>query len=151
MARRKVQEIQTLVAALPPCEARRRSLMNALYGAISDEDMEAIAHKQVELAREGDTRAARLVTDLVQAEVAIRPAPPDRPDREEVMLSDVRENLVRVISDEGPQRAPALAGKIHASLECVLKAMDDHHWFEKQADGWHITKQGRADVLGKAG
>jgi hypothetical protein len=146
----RVTLMEALAPPLPPAEIRRRSLLNAMFGAMSDESMDAIIKKQIEKAEQGDSRAMDLLTKLVLAcPPQAEPLPTAPSGREEVMLTDVRENLVRVIAAEGPQRAPALAAKIHGSLECVLRAMDDHHWFEKKADGWHITKQGRDDVLGK--
>lgn len=121
-----------------------------MMGAITDEKMTRIVDAMLEKA-ETDPRAARLFFDIVQAEpVSIQQAVQVNHHAGTAhvdYLSDMRENLARVIAQDGPQQAPALAGKIHATLEKVYVALNDHPWFEKARDGWHITDLARAEAL----
>jgi len=148
-----VVQMEQAVLALPPVEVLRRNLLYAMLPAVGQYDMTAIVSRQVEKAKEGDTRSARLVIELVQAS-STAPSPTHMQqaivvtgqEKEIRYLSDTRRNLVHLLNAAGPLTTVEIARTMHLKLNDAAGALD-HDWFVKSQDRWHPTEQARAEVL----
>lgn len=161
--REVVSRVAELEAVAPPVDgvvALRRSLLYAMLNEVKDTDMKEIVRAQMDKAKEGDTKAARLIMDMVssgrdsapthmQQAIVVNGREKESRKAETPFLSDTREQIVHVLAQQGPLHAAKLASVLHAPLPHVLEALNDHHWFEKEANGWHVSAKGRAEVLGK--
>jgi hypothetical protein len=148
-----VVQMEEVVPALPPAEVLRRNLLYAMLQAVSEDDVAAVVARQVEKAKDGDTRSARLVIELVQAS-ATAPSPTHMQqaivvtgqEKEIRFLSDTRRNLVHLLSSAGPMTTVEVARAMHLKLNDAAGALD-HDWFVKSQDRWHLTEQARGEVL----
>jgi hypothetical protein len=136
---------------VPPAEALRRSLLYAMFQAVTGDDMGAIVAAQVEKAKAGDLKAAKFIVDMVQAG---GPAGTAGVSQVTVVgvgqaanpLDALRREIVGILANDGPQSDSDLAEDAGQSVMAVRKALD-HRWFEKEPDGWHLTAEARAEVL----
>lgn len=146
--------MEQAVPPLPPVEALRRNLLYAMFGAVTEEDMACVVAKQVEKAKQGDSKAARLLIDMVRGEA---PGPSRTQMQQAIVvtgnakgiqfISDTRRQIVQLISATGPLTTVDVAGKMHLMLNDAAGALD-HPWFAKREERWHITECARAEVLG---
>ncbi len=148
-----VAQMEQAVPALPPAEVLRRNLLYAMLRAVGEEDAAAIVSRQVAKAKDGDTRSARLVIELVRAS-ATAPAPTHMQqaivvtgqEKEIRFLSDTRRNLVHLLNAVGPLTTVEVARSMHLKLNDAAGALD-HDWFVKSQDRWHLTGRARVEVL----
>ena len=55
-----------------------------------------------------------------------------------------------IIAEEGPKTLDALAQALHLrQTQIAIALRDKPEWFEKEADGWHLTQAAHREVLGK--
>jgi hypothetical protein len=148
-----IAQMEQTVPALAPVEVLRRNLLYAMLDAVKEDDMAAIVSKQIEKAREGDTRSARLMIELVQAGAsASTPTHMQQAivvtgqEKEIRFLSDARRNLVHLLSASGPLSTVEVARAMHLKLNDAAGALD-HPWFHKEREHWELTSQARRDVL----
>lgn len=156
--KRAMIDLEAVPAPIEPLEALRRNLLHAMLRGVSEDDMEAIVRVQVRRARNGEEKAARLVIDMLQAGLATPCAEPASPDvyvNQTVLnvasnsvcsVQDRRESIVHLLAQSGPQSPIAIQEHITCSLAQVNEALN-HPWFEREADGWHLTAKARAEVL----
>src|SRR5688572_27101435 len=64
--RLSVTEAEALVPPVSALEALRRNLLYAMLRGVSEDEMEEIVKKQVEQAKSGDAKSARLIIDMVR-------------------------------------------------------------------------------------
>ncbi|MBM3983833.1 MAG: hypothetical protein FJ304_26915 [Planctomycetes bacterium] len=146
-------QMEQAVPALPPAEVLRRNLLYAMLKAVGEDDMAAIVARQVEKAKDGDTRSARLVIELVQAS-ATAPSPTHMQqaivvtgqEKEIRFLSDTRRNLVHLLNSAGSMTTVEVARAMHLRLNDAAGALD-HDWFVKSQDRWYLTRRARVEVL----
>lgn len=148
-----VAEMERVVPAVPPTEVLRRNLLYAMLKAIHEDDMAAIVARQVEKAKEGDSRSARLVIELVHAGGAVlsqthmqQAIVVTGQEKEIRFLSDTRRNLVHLLAATGPLSTLEVAKTMHLNLNDAAGALD-HGWFDKVQDRWHVTDRAKAEVL----
>jgi hypothetical protein len=152
------ERLAKLETANPPVdavEALRRNLLYAMFKGVTGDDVQEIVAKQVEKAKAGDGKAARLIIDMVKdggsapthmQQAIVVNSGDGRQDREVKFISDAREKVAILISEDGPQRTEQIAKVLHISLRDASHAVD-HDWFQKEPDGYHITAKGMADVV----
>jgi len=149
----KIAAMEEAAPPLPAVESLRRNLLHAMFQAVREDDIAAIVVKQVEKAKEGDSKAARLLIELVQAgaptaapthmQQAIVVTGNDKGIR---FMSDARRNMVHLLAATGPLTTVEVAKTMHLMLHDTAGALD-HDWFVKHHDHWTVTPQGRAEVL----
>lgn len=141
---RVIKQIEESAPPVPAAEALRRNLLHRMFSAVSGEDVDAIVRKQVEKATSGDSKAARLILSMIQT--ANEPTVTINNDnRGQVFLSEVRLQIVHVLRAEGKLDTVELARRLNTTQDRVRPALD-HDWFEKEADGWHLTSKAMAEV-----
>lgn len=149
---KSVTAIESTAPPVPALEALRRNLLYAMFGGVTGDDMRAIVAKQVEKAREGNDRSARLIIDMVQAgggtpavqvsqTVAV-----NQDNRQFKFLSDTRRIIANLLAGAGPQQTEGIVGTLHSPLDHTLRALD-HPWFRREADAWLLTEKGRSEAL----
>lgn len=155
---RQLNQLADVAQPIAAIEALRRNLLYAMLGGVTEGDMRDIVAAQVQKAKEGDTKAAGLIMGMVGVDrgggsttTHMQQAIVVGEGRGQEFLSEIRRQLVILISAEGPQQSAKLARLVHTELPKVLEAVSDHPWFEKGKDGWRITDQARTEVLAAAG
>lgn len=158
---RRIQTVEQNAPPVSPAEALRRNLLYAMFKAVSADDMRAIVAAQVEKAKDGDGKAARLIMDMVQAGGEAQPprthmqqaiVVQGRTGSATLTLSELRQDVVRLIAAKGPLKDKAIVEHYeHQNIVCdrLVQALD-HPWFEREADGYHLTTQARTEVLASA-
>lgn len=143
---------------VPAIEALRRNLLYAMFKGVATGDMTEIVAAQVKKAKGGDPKAARLIMDMTRASDGGSTVHMQQAiicggkDGAMVVLSELRQMLVRIIASQGAQRAEVLAAQLEPRgvLRPRVESALEHEWFEREADGWHITAKARAEVLEEA-
>lgn len=142
----RVHELEELAPPVSPIEALRRNLLYNLFQGVTGDDIKEIVEKQTEKAKSGDSKAAKLLIDMIQAGSTERSVTHmqqavvvDGTDKKQRFLSETREQIVSIIAAEGPKQSARLAELLHAPLPHILEALNDHEWFEKKQNGWHVT------------
>jgi hypothetical protein len=150
-----------LAAKVPPvlaADARARSLVCAMIGAVESDDMHTMMRKQVEKARGGHMPSTRFIWDVVHAAAGggqpavqqaivvnghaeVAPGLPPVPGAE-MLETERRENVARVLAAAGgPKPAAYLVEKLKLPFDQVAGALIDHPWFAKVPGGWTITDE----------
>jgi hypothetical protein len=155
MSEKRMNAAAKLEMIAPPVaahEAKRRSLLRAMFDAVDEEDMDAIVKAQVAKARAGDLKSAKYLTDMVQAESAggstvyMQQAIVAGHDQA-LFVSDLRKRAAAVIAVEGPMKTGELTRHIGCSMVQIEEAIGGFPWFEKEPDGWHLSNEGRNELL----
>jgi len=129
-----------------PVEALRRNLLYRMFKTITEEDMGEIVGKQIEKAKGGDDRAARLIIDMVKAEESPVIQIQQNNSLPPRFLSDMRRLIVEVLAAIGRLPPQEIAARTHVPLPSVLEALD-HDWFERKEGEWYITEKAQKEVL----
>jgi hypothetical protein len=83
--------------------------------------------------------------------VATAEPAPDQGRRRKGTPDDVRRQVLEVLSEEGPldveEIVDHLPGRI--SVTRLAELLDEHEWFERQADGFHLSASGFAELEGQ--
>lgn len=75
------------------------------------------------------------------------PESPEQPRRRPAAdIRDERLRAVAIIAEHGPQRGASLAHRLGLDGTAVYHLLD-HHWFEKEADGYHITMAAQLEAV----
>lgn len=135
-------------APVSAIDALRRNLLYAMLKGTSESDMVAIVQKQVDKAREGDSKAAKLVIDM------IRPTHEDsqreRMIREEGGIADykleIRKLIACLIAFQGPQTTEDVCSRLHLTGQVGVDALTCN-WFNREGGKWFLTNEARTKVL----
>jgi hypothetical protein len=151
----KVSELETAAPPVPAVEALRHNLLYAMFNSVSEGDMAEIVQKQVELAKEGDAKAAKLLMDMIQAE------PPQQVFMQQAVvhqgsgdtLDVLRREIVDILATEGPKTIQYLRQQLGCRrvIQSQMVEVMEHEWFEHESDGYHLTARARAELLEKNG
>lgn len=154
MPNRKVTDLMTSGGpSVTAIEALRRNLLYAMFKTVTVVDVNEIVAVQVEKAKGGDGKAAKLILGMVQT--ASQGASPVYMQQAIIgngnnvaVLSEVRRMVVAVVASEGPRETKEIAVKLGTTERRVLEAIDSSPtWFSRENDGLHITDEARASVL----
>lgn len=146
----KLMEIETM-PTVNAIEALRRNLLYTVLRTVEAEDMEEIVQKQVEKAKAGDGKAARMLMDMVQAgqpvpEVSVQQqvvvAESGKPD----WRQEARKIIACLIAFSGPQTTQEVAAKLRFTAPGVTEVLECD-WFEKDGGKWHLTNTARNLLL----
>jgi hypothetical protein len=155
---------------------RAQAARAALVGAVSNEDLAAIMAKQVEKAKAGDVASAKFIIDQVagkqpsvQVSLGVRGQQPqddgggrkgsnkkDRgqrivlkpedDDRSQRTVGETKRLVAKYLAKNGPCTWSELAENFLIEPECEDTIMDGCGWFQRCAEGWHVTVTGRQEV-----
>lgn len=152
--------VSEIVQSAPPVgatEALRRSLLKEFLD-IPVADVREMRQALVEKGKQGDVQALRLTFDMLSAGTEPQPATTHmqqaivvqgRTGSALLTISELRQDVVRLIAARGPMTPAELAKHYHQQgvLVETLKGAVKHDWFELGADGYHVTAKARAEVL----
>ena len=130
-------------------DALRRNLLYAMLNGVSEDDMGEIVSKQVEKAKNGDGKSAKLLIDMVGAR---QPSPNIRETviREAGGVVDykleVRKLIVCLIAFQGPQTTEDVASRLHLTGMIAMDALTCG-WFVREGGKWGLTNEARTKVL----
>lgn len=160
MRKRQVEVAKAEMVA-PPVPAAEALQNNFAYqflrkmGSRMDKAVDALADK----CDAGDTECLRIFMETARAlATANRRATPHVTNMQQAIvvssnahatLSELRHDIVRILAIQGPQPSEAVAAHFSGRgilANRVTQALN-HSWFEKEADGWHITDKARVEVL----
>lgn len=148
-----VAEMRQVAPPVHPVETLRRNLLYSMFKAVTADDMEDIVRKQVEKAKDGDAKAARLLIDMVRSGDAGTPVFMSQTvmtgDQTNAFLSDLRRNIVNMLAMDGPRTVEFIAHQMQVVRPRIEQALE-HEWFEREQDGWHLTAKARSEVLERA-
>lgn len=145
---------QADVEAIPPMsaiEALRRNLLHAMLNTVSRGDIAEIVEVQVQKAKNGDTKAAKMMIDMIGAS---QPEP-NISMRQQVMVAEgaasdwrleTRKVLSCLIAFTGPQTTEDVASRLHLSGEAAMDVLMCD-WFKQEGGRWHLTNEARTRVL----
>lgn len=150
--RTTVEEMENSCPPVSAIEALRRNLLYAMFQGVTKDDMTAIVAKQVQMARHGDSRAARLIMDMVRTSGEPQRVSVTSTQSVQVVnpLDDLRCRIALEIAARGPRKSAVLASALVIDHGQLMEAVNDHPWFEREPDGLHVTADGRAAVLNGA-
>ena len=138
---------------LNAAECLRNNLLYATLKVGTKENLEAIMEKVNEKAIAGDIKAAKFITDQVNAA-----AGNNRPQainvEQAVMMSGagvdvivkIRERVAYMLADNGPMDLAMIKSRINAPTEILMPAVQCP-WFTMSDGRWTITSVARRDLL----
>lgn len=148
MAKLKPSDIEN-AAPTSAIDALRRNLLYAMLQNISEADMGEIVKAQMEKAKAGDTKSAKMIVDMLSAS----PAP--SPSRERYIADaggivdyklEIRKLIVCLIAFNGPQSTEDIAARLHLTGMVAMDALTCG-WFNRDGGKWTLTNDARTKVL----
>ncbi len=150
-----VSEFEQAAPPVSPIEALRRNLLHAIYKGVTGETMEQIVAAQAKKALKGDTRAAKLLIETVQAggegqarttymQQAVIANQPEKGVR---FASEARRQIVLMLAETGPLTVLEVAKGMHLSFNEAAGLLADHGWFAKEGDKWNVTNQATLEAI----
>lgn len=151
----RVAEIESLAPPTSALEAKRRSLIAAMFDETADDDMRAVVRGQLDKAKAGDSKAAALMMGLFgpsreTSPMQVNQAVVVNPDRHlKESESELRWRCASVIIKDGPMNGDELRQKLGfgPGEGIYISQALNHDWFEKEGGRWNITNQARQEVL----
>lgn len=150
MNRTKRASMSEITDAVPvvAIEALRRNLLYAMLGGVAETEMKEIVEKQVEKAKEGDTKSAKLIIDMVGA--GQRPESRSSHIVEAGGIVDykveIRKLIVCLIAFQGPQTTEDVAARLHLTGAVAIDSLMCG-WFSREGGKWGLTNEARTRVL----
>ena len=162
---RKPIRLADLQQSLPGYHEAAQSalaLRAAMFDAVSADDIAAIMAAQVKRAKEGDSKAAKFITDLLgqgQPTVHVHASAPTvtplrmvgggkkSPSEAEIDKADdtPRREVLTLLSRRGPLSVVEIAKALDYPRETISRAIgcDPNGWFALHAGKYGLTGQGR--------
>ena len=130
-------------------EALRRNLLYAMLNGVCASDMEKIVEAQVSKAKQGDTKSAKLVIDMVSAGSARQPTRDTFIQQEGGIVDykvEIRKLIACLIAFNGPQSTEEVASRLHLTGMVAIDSLMCG-WFSKEGGKWTITNEARTRVI----
>jgi hypothetical protein len=151
--RLKLKDIESVAAKqIDATECLRRNLLHRMLESISTDDMGDIVAAQVTKAKGGDSRAAKLITEML----SMPTAGTDRSVnvQQTVVASglavdgivEARKHIAVMIALTGPVTTEDVAMRMHIAGEHAIRALQCE-WFARENGRWHITNKARDEVI----
>lgn len=148
--RKGKMKLSEIAEAVPvsAIDALRKNLLYAMLKTVSEGDMQEIVGVQVDKAKGGDTKSAKLIIDMLNATTTSN-------SREEVVREqggivdyklEVRKLIACLIAFNGPQDVESIAARLHLTGSVAMDALMCG-WFTKDGQKWTLTNEARTKFL----
>ncbi len=129
-------------------DALRRNLLYAMLGGVAEMDMKEIVEKQVAKAKEGDTKSAKLIIDMVGANTRNESRSAHIVETGGIVdyKVEIRKLIVCLIAFNGPQTTEDVAARLHLTGAVAIDSLMCG-WFTKDGGKWALTNEARTRVL----
>lgn len=125
-------------------DALRRNLLYSMISGISGEDMAQIVAMQVDKAKEGDSKAAKLIMDTIDSAKS----------RESYVEAgaivdykvEIRKLIACLIAFDGPKTTEEVASRLHLPGTIAIDSLMCQ-WFTREGGKWHITNAARTQFI----